>query len=457
MKHAPLVAVFILMCALPLAAQSITVTKPVAGATCTKGQPCAIAWTVTGQPGATGIVELLEKTTTNVVRSIKTDAQIANLQYSWTVPTDVPDGQYRVRVRVAWLVVSAPGGVFTIKAPSGGSPPQPGLGTKKAVKVNVPGVQAGIAVLPVKILSPTSGATWEVGHQYLIKWTADTKPDDAFTVDLCNAAAVKVRTLLEGGAQHNPDGSWQIMAGVPCNDPEGGYKIRVTSWYAKKGATSGLVTAVIKTKKIVVNIPVQAQNGLISKSNIASANYGIECCGTINPADRARVGYLVSHAGGHDGFEAHFMRSRLTCDVSELANKKGEVESATLQFGDHQKCSNCAPSGSLLFCAGRVFALGAADLSRWNTFGPPPSTTSYQVYQLSGWSSAANLATGVDVKAPVAEWLKKTKPNLGFVVTAAVETYGCPSTDTCRSECVSFFHPIMYVTFIEKPDPCSSH
>ena len=81
MKHAPLIAVLGAICALPLAAQTITVTKPVAGATCTKGQACAIAWTVTGQPGTTGIIELLEETTTNIVRVIKSDAQIANLQY----------------------------------------------------------------------------------------------------------------------------------------------------------------------------------------------------------------------------------------------------------------------------------------------------------------------------------------------------------------------------------------
>ncbi len=399
MKHAPLVAVFFLMCALPAAAQSITVTKPVAGTTCTKGQACAIAWTVVGQPGGTGIIELLEETTTNVVRVIKSNAQIANLQYSWTVP----------------------------------------------VTVNAPGFQVANALLPVKILSPHGGETWEVGHQYLVKWTADTKPDDAFTVDLCNAADVKVHTLLEGGAQHNPDGSWQIMAGVACNDPEGGYKIRVTSWYAKKGATSGLVTAVIKTRKIVKNVAVHHENGLLEW---ASKPGGHWC----EPTGKARVGYLSATFSGtfESPYTFHVLRTRLTFDLTEFKSMHGVVEKATLLFGDNENCSGLGSIGGI--CAGPVVVLRANDVNTWNRFAHPGING--ELYPLAGWAGSP-AAGGVDITVPVQRWVKGEWPNLGFVVKSPNESFACPNGATeCNVNCISKFNPIMYVTFLEKPDPC---
>ncbi|TAM45843.1 MAG: hypothetical protein EPN53_14200 [Acidobacteria bacterium] len=445
MKHAPLVAVFFLMCALPAAAQSIAVTKPVAGTTCTKGQACAIAWTVVGQPGGTGIIELLEETTTNVVRVIKSNAQIANLQYSWTVPDDVTAGKYRVRVRVAWLTASLPGAVFTIKAQTGGSPVQPGPSAKKAVTVNAPGFQVANALLPVKILSPHGGETWEVGHQYLVKWTADTKPDDAFTVDLCNAADVKVHTLLEGGAQHNPDGSWQIMAGVACNDPEGGYKIRVTSWYAKKGATSGLVTAVIKTRKIVKNVAVHHENGLLEW---ASKPGGHWC----EPTGKARVGYLSATFSGtfESPYTFHVLRTRLTFDLTEFKSMHGVVEKATLMFGDNENCSGLGSIGGI--CAGPVVVLRANDVNTWNKFAHPGING--ELYPLAGWAGSP-AAGGVDITVPVQRWVNGEWPNLGFVVKSPNESFACPNGATeCNVNCISKFNPIMYVTFLEKPDPC---
>ena len=93
-----------------------------------------------------------------------------------------------------------------------------------------------------------------------------------------------------------------------------------------------------------------------------------------------------------------------------------------------------------------MVALTAGDVDKWNRYQVPQNA---KLYPLSGWSGPYQPA-GVDIAAPVREWIKKTTPNLGLVVTGADQTGG-------NSTCWSSFHPIMYVTFIEKPDPCSAH
>ncbi len=464
MKRSSLVGTLVwALCALPLAAQSITVTHPGTGEVCTKGQPCAIAWTISGpgggsQPGGTAVIELMDKEAPTVRKTISPGVPIGNLQFSWTVPGDVVAGQYRVQVRLQGALLSDIGDPFTIKAQSGGFHPSAGAAAKATVPAGV-GAHGATAVMPIRIVSPETGSMWEAAKSYFIRWTADTKPDDGFTVELCNAGGTKLWTIQDGlSAQRQPDGTWFIPVSLPCGRPAcaGDYRVRVTSLYLKKSALSGVFTIASKTRKIIKSVPITVENALLSQTNIAAANYNGYCCGMTDPAGRARVGSMVSHAAGMDHFEAHFMRSRLRCDLSAFANKKGEVESAKLLFGDHQKCAGCSGGSPLPFCASRVFALAGADSNRWNTFGPQPATGTYQVYALTGWSAAANWAAGVDVKVPVAEWLKGAKPNLGFVVTASSEMYACPSMDDCKWECVSFFHPILYVTFIEDVCGCEA-
>ena len=158
-KHAPVVAVLCVVCAMPGAAQSITVTKPVADATCTNGQPCAIAWTVSGRPSGKVILELMDKVTPRVIRQIASNLPTGDLRYPWTVPGDIPDGQYRVRVRVARTTSSAVGGVFTIQARSGG--------------LHAVGMQVAAPVAPIRISEPAHTSVWTIDETHTIRWQAN--------------------------------------------------------------------------------------------------------------------------------------------------------------------------------------------------------------------------------------------------------------------------------------------
>jgi len=267
----------------------------------------------------------------------------------------------------------------------------------------------------------------------MINWTSDTKPDDGFTVDLLKADGTKVTTMLDGAAQKRPDGSWLIWDGVACSEPAGDYRVRVTSWYAQKGATSGLVHAVIETKKIVENIPVQFQNAILEcrdPNNIGScqANYQL-------PGGRAETGYEFFQNDAHYRF--CIFRTRLTLDLSVFQGKNGDVESATLLPGDAQTYGGP-------FCAGSLVALSNADVNNWNRYKVPQNAI---LYPLSGWSAPFQ-GTGVDITTPVRAWINKTALNLGFVATGADQVGG-------GGMCDSSFTPIMYVTFIEKTGPCA--
>ncbi len=441
MKHAPLVALLGVMCALPATAQWITVTKPAAGDTCTKEQVCTIAWTVLGQPGSTGIIELLDKATDTVVRLIKPDVQILSHQYAWTVPGDLAAGQYRVRLRVAWLVVSPPGGVFAIKAKAGLQlQPGPAFKTPVATRKPVLNFPPGLGT-PITILYPANMVEWELNHPYTTRWTADTVPDDGFDVDLYTGAGTRVENLLSGAAKPEGPNSWSFEWKPWCNLVEGAtYRLRVKSWISGKTATTGPIKMVVRTKKSVENIPVQVENADLYYSNIGSV---LSDCSRQIPPGKARAGFDLSMF--HGNFSCHVFRSRLTFDLSRFNGKKGDVESAKLITGDFQGC----PGNKLTFCGGSLFAASALEAERWKTYQSTATP-----YPLTGWSAPFN-PVGYDVTAAVRDWLKRTKPNFGFVMVGSATGSNCGMGNIDLNDlCVSFFKPIMYVTFIERPDPC---
>jgi len=449
MKKAPLAAALLfLLCALPLAAQSITVDHPGTGETCTKGQACAVAWTLTAAPGGappagTAVIELMDKTQPTVRKTISPGVPLGNLQYSWTVPTDVA-GQYRVRVRLQGAVLSDIGEVFTIKPQSGGSHPPGGVAAKAPMPAGL-GAHVETAVIPIHIVSPGTGFKWEVAKSYFIRWTADTKPDDGFTVELCNTSGTKVWTIQEGeGAQRQADGTWFIPVNLPCGHPvcAGDYRVRITSLYLKKSALGGVFTIGKRTKKTVRNIEVQAQNAVLNWTN----------CGTFvtvnceSPtAGRSKVGFEYAEYNGCYG--NNVLRSRLTFNLAEFKGKKGDVEKATLVFGDRNTC----PGAAKAFCAAQIFALKAAEAANWNVpnWGQP-----HYLNPLTGWSSDAMTTSVMDITGPVREWIRGTQPNFGFVVTAVNEVNFGWYGGNHHLHCVSYGTPIMYVTFIEEECPC---
>lgn len=430
MKRTAVAAVVLALLGLgQAAAQSITVTKPAAGETWLKGTSHTITWAKQGLLGPTVKVQLCDAADSTKVQTIA-DGVPNTGSFPWPVPVSIVAGTYKVRVQ-SWSVTGT-SGAFAVAAQgqTGGFHAQPGQ-----VSAVAPGLKPQMGLVkgpPVKILEPHGNETWTIGDTFMINWTADTKPDDGFTVDLCYPSGAKAAQLLDGVAQHRPDGSWLIWAGVPCNLPAGDYRVRVTSWYAQQGVTSGLVHGVIKTKKVIESIPVQFQNAILECRDPGNS----VSCQDNNPlpGGKAWAGYEFFQGDKHYRF--CIFRSRLTFDLSRFNGRNGSVESATMISGDFQ-----SSSGS---CGGSLVALSAGDVDKWNRYQVPQNA---KLYPLGGWSSPYQPA-GVDIAAPVREWIKKTVPNFGLVVTGANQVGG-------GGGCHSAFTPIMYVTFIERTGPCA--
>jgi hypothetical protein len=164
-------------------------------------------------------------------------------------------------------------------------------------------------------------------------------------------------------------------------------------------------------------------------------------CSRQIPPGKGRAGYDFSTFHGNYSF--HVFRVRLTFDLSRFNGRKGEVESAKMITGDLQGC----PGNARGFCGGNAFAVSAAEAAGWNTFYAYGNA-----FHLTGWSAPFN-PTGYDITAAVRDWLKRTKPNFGLVIVSANETMAASEGES--KWCTSFFKPIMYVTFLEKP-PCGS-
>jgi hypothetical protein len=309
-------------------------------------------------------------------------------------------------------------------------------------------------VIPIRIVSPVSGTKWQVAKSYFIRWTADTKPDDAFTVELCTTAGTRVWMIQEGeGAQRQADGSWFVPVNLPCGHPvcAGAYKVRVTSVYLKKSALGGTFTIEKQTRKIIENVPVAVQNAAIIFSNY-TGDFLPQDCETPNQGTRARVGRGGHKTDGNYGWQ--LLRSRLTFDLSEYKNKNWTVEDAKLLLADRKTC----PGAEASFCTHWLFALKPEEVNTWNRSKSASNAAIGELFPLTGWSSPVTIGGSVNITTPVRDWVKGTKPNLGFAATGQNLT-GCQGSgehQSCSYSCIDYLHPIMYVTFIEEVCPCEN-
>ncbi len=431
-------------------AQSITVTKPAAGDNWQKGTSHTITWTMPNFWQLPVSITLVNPADTATVKVITTSAQNTG-SYLWaSIPADIPAGSYRIKV-VILATASGKSVEFTISAQGQGG----GTGVKPAdavaVAAGAAGAHGAIAVNPVRILQPTTGSDWKLGQTFMINWTANTKPDDGFTVDLLRADGSKVRTLLDGGADKRPDGSWLIWGGAACNDPPGDYRVRVTSWYAKKGMTSGLVHVTAQTKRTVAHVPVQVQNAELVYSNCGASNVSIDC----EPPGPTRA--AVGHAGAETSpnFGWSYFRARLTFDLAPIKAKHGVVvESATLLPGDQRTCLRNLTG---TWCVANLVLLRSEEVGTWSQFKIPANMVTYPL--VGWWQAPMTAGSGADITEPVRQIIKGAFANHGFVVTGAGEGAGGCATNqdnsgvldaaSCSYMCITHFTPIMYVTYTE--------
>lgn len=113
-------ALLILTAGLASAAM-VTVTKPAPGETWVKGKAYAIIWTKDGTMPDLVRISLRDARTLGELRLIQDNVPNTG-SYLWTVPADITDGAYRIRVKVNDVTVADDSDFFYIAASSPSTP-----------------------------------------------------------------------------------------------------------------------------------------------------------------------------------------------------------------------------------------------------------------------------------------------------------------------------------------------
>jgi hypothetical protein len=145
--------VFNIAAAAPPPAATVTVTKPASGDKWNRDKPYTIAWTKTGTQPNSVKISLMDQNSVSVVREI-VDGAANTGSFPWTVPADVPFGEYHVRVLVKTTQIMDDSDKFSIALISipGGTIPS----EKKKVGIKLPGT-----VVPVGYQEYTKPAIYK--------------------------------------------------------------------------------------------------------------------------------------------------------------------------------------------------------------------------------------------------------------------------------------------------------
>ena len=208
--------------------QNISVTKPAADETWVKGQSYAIQWTKQGTLPDTVRITLRDSGGTALVQLIANAAPNTGT-FSWTVPSTLADGAYRIKVKATDVAIEALSGIFTIGSSSEGLHPR-----FKAVRKGTLNLQVAPSV---KVLKPSSGDAYHQLDTITIQVQANTGPadgsGDGFDLDLYNeTGTARVTDILSGGMSQTAPGVYSFAWAMPRMDsvPDARYTIRARSW-----------------------------------------------------------------------------------------------------------------------------------------------------------------------------------------------------------------------------------
>lgn len=124
MKRSFGLALFLVLCVTAASAQTITVTRPAAGETVIKGRTYTVTWTMTGTLGAQVRISLRDAADLNEVscgaggafNGVFIDSAPNTGSYAVPIPTCIPEGTYRIRVKVKNQAVYGDSGIFILKS-----------------------------------------------------------------------------------------------------------------------------------------------------------------------------------------------------------------------------------------------------------------------------------------------------------------------------------------------------
>ncbi len=195
MRKLAVLAFLSLFCAAGLMAQSVTVTKPGANETWVKGQTYQILWTKSGTMPDLVRISLRNQTGATEVLLIQDNAPNSG-SFSWPVPGSVPDGAYRIRVKVKNVAVSDDSEVFTIAAAGGPS---------------------------ITVTKPALNDKWNRSKTYNIIWTKTGTMPNTVKIDLMNQAGTSIVKPIADGVPNTGSYPWPI----PADMAFGSYRVRV--------------------------------------------------------------------------------------------------------------------------------------------------------------------------------------------------------------------------------------
>jgi hypothetical protein len=193
-------AIFILfvlgMVAGTVLGQSITVTKPANGETWVQGQTYSITWTKSGTMPALVKISLKEANSPTIVLEIA-DGLPNSGSYSWSVPTVITPGSYKIRVKVKNSTVVDDSGAFTI---------------------------ATAAPAPlITVTAPSAGAKWSRTKAYTVTWTKSGTLPETVKIDLYDKNGTAMVMPIAASAPNNGSYPWT----VPGDAALGEFRVKV--------------------------------------------------------------------------------------------------------------------------------------------------------------------------------------------------------------------------------------
>lgn len=189
-----------------VSAASIAVTYPkeISGHAYCTGQPCGVGWTKEGTLPDTVKITLRNKTSTVELMVIAASAPNTGQFYPWTIPADLADGQYVIRVKAIGAAVHGDSAAFTIKT-----------------------------CPAIKITSPLEGAAWQETTTHVIAWTKAGSLPNEVRIELWDANKNPARTIA-ANAPNSGSFSWL----VPGDIKTGNYYLNVSARLNPTGDSS---------------------------------------------------------------------------------------------------------------------------------------------------------------------------------------------------------------------------
>ncbi len=243
-----------------LGAATIMVTKPAADEIWVKGQPCQVVWTKSGIMPNLVRISLRDKTGATQVKLLA-DNQPNSGSYSGTVPQDVADGQYVVRVKVKNATVSDDSDVFIIAASAGPS---------------------------IHVTKPTTGDKWKRNTSYAVTWTKTGTMPNSVKIDLMNKNGTTVVEPIADNQPNNGSYHWPVPADTPLGESRVRVQVKTTS-IEDIGEVFSVVTALTPVQKEqatamlgpYLNVVNPVENAVVRNGDHLSIKFATNTSGTV--------------------------------------------------------------------------------------------------------------------------------------------------------------------------------